>query len=553
MKRFLLKFAILVIILNLPSAGLTNALLVDTETSSANTITASSLDFSLDSPDDFSPDTLTPGDSSTRSISIVNNGSLDFQYSIQAVKTGGNDDFCNALKFEATLDGISQYSDSLLAFSLSPTVISGDQDDWQFIVSLNNDDPNLQNKFCHFNLIFNGEQIGGGGFTDQEILANNLQASDWTAPVISNVNYLIVTPGESNELKAIITWDTDEISDSFVDYGFTISYGNSVEQADSTTSHSAEILGLSENRTYHFRVKSKDTYGNEAMSEDYIFETSHAHWDIGHSQIVINEFLPNPIGNDSASIPSGEWVELYNRSNDEIDVSGWVLTDSFFRFKGQGLEITNSNTNAENTIVPAKGFLVVYLNGTYSDWLSNNIDIISLWKPIKWGHWQWWGRIDDYLYGILGEEIIENKSFARIPDGSNNWYDPIPTPGRPNKMGETPSSWSNLPNYEQENQIPDVDFFFKKGKTAVGFRIINISQYSNLDYQILYETSGIEKGLGSTITLGGENEISRNGLVLGTCSKGVCVYDKGMAEIRLNIKLTNKDGKEISLDKSIKL
>jgi len=152
--------------------------------------------------------------------------------------------------------------------------------------------------------------------------------------------------------------------------------------------------------------------------------------------------------------------------------------------------------------------------------------------------------------------VVEGNTFSMADD----WTAPvisnvnylIETPGEPNKMGST-LAWSNLPSFEETGEIPQIDFYLEKEKTAVGFRVINISQYSNLDYQILYETSGIEKGLGSTITLGGENEISRNGLVLGTCSKGVCVYDKGMAEIRLNIKLTNKDGKEISLDKSIKL
>ena len=29
-----------------------------------------------------------------------------------------------------------------------------------------------------------------------------------------------------------------------------------------------------------------------------------------------------------------------------------------------------------------------------------------------------------------------NKSYARIPDGTGSWVDPIPTPGEPNKMEE---------------------------------------------------------------------------------------------------------------------
>ncbi len=34
--------------------------------------------------------------------------------------------------------------------------------------------------------------------------------------------------------------------------------------------------------------------------------------------IVINEFLPNPIGKDNDLMPGGEWVELYNKGIKEI-------------------------------------------------------------------------------------------------------------------------------------------------------------------------------------------------------------------------------------------
>lgn len=42
------------------------------------------------------------------------------------------------------------------------------------------------------------------------------------------------------------------------------------------------------------------------------------------TDIIINEFLPNPIGADT----TGEFIELYNPSNTSADISGWQLDDA---------------------------------------------------------------------------------------------------------------------------------------------------------------------------------------------------------------------------------
>jgi hypothetical protein len=44
--------------------------------------------------------------------------------------------------------------------------------------------------------------------------------------------------------------------------------------------------------------------------------------------VVINEFIPDPEGDDDAPMPDGEWVELYNKGGTDINVSGCVLYDS---------------------------------------------------------------------------------------------------------------------------------------------------------------------------------------------------------------------------------
>ncbi len=83
-----------------------------------------------------------------------------------------------------------------------------------------------------------------------------------------------VTVSNITDSSATISWKTDKPASSQVEYGTTDAYG-SVTPLDTklTTSHSMTLSGLSPSMTYHFRVKSKDSSGNEAASSDQTFTT----------------------------------------------------------------------------------------------------------------------------------------------------------------------------------------------------------------------------------------------------------------------------------------
>lgn len=93
------------------------------------------------------------------------------------------------------------------------------------------------------------------------------------------------------------------------------------------------------------------------------------------SSILINEFVPNPMGLDSAPKPEGEWVELYNPTGEDLDVGGWVLTDSYDLTSDHPhiLKISPDNTNTSGVIVESKSYLVVYRDGD-SDFSLNQSD-----------------------------------------------------------------------------------------------------------------------------------------------------------------------------------
>jgi phosphodiesterase/alkaline phosphatase D-like protein len=92
---------------------------------------------------------------------------------------------------------------------------------------------------------------------------------DNAVPVISAVSSSGV--GSSS---ATITWTTDEVADSQVEYGPTSAYGQvSALASPLVSSHSVALSGLSASTLYHYRVKSKDAMGNLAVSGDFTFTT----------------------------------------------------------------------------------------------------------------------------------------------------------------------------------------------------------------------------------------------------------------------------------------
>jgi len=85
--------------------------------------------------------------------------------------------------------------------------------------------------------------------------------TDDIGPTISNI---VATSQEDGTV--IITWETDELSNSQVDYGTTVSLGTSVSNASLVTSHSVTLNSLLPSTTYYYRVISTDGFTNSTTS-----------------------------------------------------------------------------------------------------------------------------------------------------------------------------------------------------------------------------------------------------------------------------------------------
>ena len=71
-----------------------------------------------------------------------------------------------------------------------------------------------------------------------------------------------------------IGWKTNEPATTQVEYGLTLEYGSMTPlYPDLAINHGVTLEKLLDLTNYHYRVRSKDAAGNEAISEDRVQAT----------------------------------------------------------------------------------------------------------------------------------------------------------------------------------------------------------------------------------------------------------------------------------------
>lgn len=155
---------------------------------------------------------------------------------------------------------------------------------------------------------------------------------------------------------------------------------------------------------------------------------------IDPSELVINELMAdNELAVEGPSLDYPDWIELYNRGDSTINLTGIYLTDD-----------TENPTwqFPEDTIILAGGYLVVWADGNpdqgglHADFrLSANGETIAL--IVQDGV----TIIDEVNFN----KQIEDVSYGRIPDGSSGFhYMTKSTPGginMANTENEAPTHW----------------------------------------------------------------------------------------------------------------
>lgn len=99
--------------------------------------------------------------------------------------------------------------------------------------------------------------------------------SGGTTPTSSGISILSVTTSNITTSSAVVSWTTNVAGTSQVDYGISTSYGQTTPlDSNLVTTHQVTLSGLSAGTLYHFRVRSKDSGGTEAVSPDFAMVTS---------------------------------------------------------------------------------------------------------------------------------------------------------------------------------------------------------------------------------------------------------------------------------------
>lgn len=147
-------------------------------------------------------------------------------------------------------------------------------------------------------------------------------------------------------------------------------------------------------------------------------DTSDTSVEIVESELVINEILAD-------SDTTSDWLELYNGSDEEMDISGYGLSDD----PDDPLSVL-----PENTTIPAGGHLLIWADdGDGSEpephvlfKLSKDGETVSLYDTTG-------ALLDQVEFPMIDEDgdgsADPDKSYGRSPDGSDNWtvFSP-PTP-----------------------------------------------------------------------------------------------------------------------------
>ncbi|HEY5600716.1 MAG TPA: lamin tail domain-containing protein [Patescibacteria group bacterium] len=148
------------------------------------------------------------------------------------------------------------------------------------------------------------------------------------------------------------------------------------------------------------------------------------------SSVVINEFQVEPDGSE-------QWVELYNLSGSEIDLSNWIIDD--------GASPSTKFTIPDGEKIGASSFKV-YKSGQFSFNVASP-DTVKLIDNSN-------NLIDSKDYS---KSPGENVSYSRNPDGGGIWQTATPTPGGTNGELQVNSETTDAGDVKITEIMPNPD------------------------------------------------------------------------------------------------
>ncbi|SCY39972.1 Por secretion system C-terminal sorting domain-containing protein [Nonlabens sp. Hel1_33_55] len=295
--------------------------------------------------------------------------------------------------------------------------------------------------------------------------------------------------------------DAFGVSGMFLTESITVAVDNEFELSlDEEGSFSsavsiAPVDGTVENTTVFIRLRAGETAGdytgtitatstgaeNQTLSASGTVNAAATCAAIG--SIIVTEVLPNPgVTGDS----SGEYFELYNTTDTNIDIQSWILRD----------QDSDTHTVTESVVVPANGYALLATSATdngglsplyvYSSFaLANGGDEIviecggAIIDEIAYNSGDW-----PYSNGV-SMELANNSLDATSNDDSNNWFAATSTYGDGDLGTPGAVNDATLSNGSIEN----IQFSIYPNPATSGTLNINSSNGQSFDVEI-YSTLG---------------------------------------------------------------
>jgi signal peptidase len=353
-----------------------------------------------------------------------------------------------------------------------------------------------------------------------------------------------------------------------VSYDYEVSKDENFSNIQVSGNTSLTSITLSDlfDGTYYWRVRARNQYDNVS---DYSLVGSFTLGSIvSPGDVVINELMWTGIFDseqEDLTDESDEWIELRNTTDQDIDLSGWYLTN----LSGKMFTIP------EGKEISANGFFLISRLDAEKSKIKNNPDLVvgdqlilddkNLQIKLYDSADRLIDTANDGGAPVAGSKgVMLNMSMERNDNPKTGWHTCIDhsdkakdywdsgvedrgTPGGQNLSENDPSEKTLL------HQEPQISFSLREDKKAVSFTISGVADYEKLTYDIVYDAKPVERGIFGEIPLAGEDSVSREDLLLGTCSslKQYCVYDQGMTQVSLKIVLF-KGSEEKEIYKEIK-
>ena len=206
--------------------------------------------------------------------------------------------------------------------------------------------------------------------------------------------------------------------------------------------------------------------------------------------VVINEVSASNTIYASDLWKKSDWIELYNTSDEEVNIAGMYVTDNLD--KPEKYQIPENDVRL-NTIIPAHGYKVLWCDKNNSVGSEIHVGFKLEQEGDELAIFRYDGTQLIYSDTISYAAHTGEESYGRYPDGGNNGYLMIhPTPGASNVF-----TWEAIDFLAQQDILVDAIESVVADETGditiayVGKDVLNIkSDESDIIRIDIYNTSG---------------------------------------------------------------